>query len=132
MNTTYFIIPRSVLYYCILPALFFVFICLMYYIINLKKKGTYYYSYNLNMAFSITSILLSLLIFPLLLGYSIAMSVVLYKKLIIDVSFLIIIVLILLPLVPFSTLIFSFINFTKNLDGKKYLDEYYEELAVKK
>lgn len=123
MYTNYFIIPKAVYFYCIVPAVVVIIASIIFSLAYHKKKGTYYYMYTLNYVYNIASILLCLLLFPLLFGYSLAMAYIIRDGLITNVNFLVIVMLIMLPIIPLATLIFVSIKFVKNLKYKEQLDE---------
>lgn len=123
----YFIIPEAVYYCCIIPALIVIIACVLFSAIYRKKKETKYYAYTLNYVYNIGSILVCVLLFPLLLGYSLAILYIINKGLLVNVSFLLKIFLIALPLIPFVTLIYVMRKFIKNLDLKNKIDERYQE-----
>ena len=127
MYTTYFIIPKAVYFYCMLPALIIIIGCILFSIFYRRKVGTYYYVYVLNKVYNLSSILLCLLLFPLLMGYSLAMLYVLHKGLIIGVSPILKVILVILPLIPLITLIIVISRYLKNLEYKQRLDERLEE-----
>lgn len=123
MYSTYFMIPKAVYFFCIFPALLVIIATIIFNIIYLKKKGTYYYIYTLNYVCNVASMLLCLLLLPLLFGYSIAMLVIIKAGLFADVSLLLIMLLIFLPIVPLITLIVVCIKFVRNLKYKEILEE---------
>ena len=123
MYKYYFVIPDAVWLCCILPALIIIFASILFGIVYRQKKETKYYVYTLNYVYNIASILICLLLFPLLLGYSAAMLHIIDKGLLIDVNVLLKILLIILPLIPFVTLIFVLYKFIKNLKIKDKIDE---------
>ena len=131
MYNYYFVIPKAVYFCCILPALIIIIACILFSIIYRQKKGTPYYTYTLNYVYNIASILLSLLLFPLLLGYSMAMLTIINSGYIIDVDLLLKILLIILPMIPFFTLIFVLYKFIKNLKLKNIIDEDIQNLKNK-
>ena len=118
MYSTYFIIPKAVYFYCILPALIIIIASIIFSLVYHKKKGTHYYLYTLNYVYNIASILLCALLFPLLLGYSLAMSYIIHVGLIADVSFSLILILVIFPIVPFITLSIACFKFINNLKYK--------------
>ena len=128
MYTTYFIIPRAVYFYCILPALLLIIGTLIFTIVYNRKKGTYYYVYTMNYVLNFISILLCLLLLVLLIGYSWAMLYIIHLNLITNVNVFVIVILIIMPLVPLITLIFVINRFIKNLKYKKALDENYTNM----
>lgn len=123
MYSNYFIIPKAVYFYCILPALILIIASIIFNIIYHKKKGTHYYIYTLNYIYNIVSILLCALLFPLLLGYSLAMSYIIQIGLIKDVSFFLLLVLLIFPIIPFITLAVACFKFVNNLKYKERLDK---------
>lgn len=127
MYSSYFIIPKAVYFYCILPALIIIIGSIIFWLIYRRKKETKYYAYTLNYVYNIASILICLLLFPLLLGYSAAMMYMIKVKLLLNVSLLLKILLILLPLIPFLTLLYVLYRFIKNLKLKEIIDERYKE-----
>lgn len=120
MFDTYFVIPRAVYFYCILPALLVIVIALIFSLLYYKKKGTYFYVYNKTVFYTIASLVLCLILAPLLLGYSLSLLYIINKNLIEDVSILLYIVLFVLPLLPIGTMIILF--------RKYYLNQKYYEL----
>jgi len=132
MYNYYFIIPDAVYYCCIIPALIIVVACILFTLVYRKKKETKYYAYTLNYVYNMSSILICLLLFPLLLGYSAAMLYVINKGLLVNVRLLLKILLIILPLIPFATLIYTLYKFIKNLKLKNIIDERYEEKEKEK
>lgn len=123
MYNYYFVIPDAVWYCCIIPALIIILACFLFGIIYRRKKDTRYYAYTLNYVFNIGSILICILLFPLLLGYSAAMLYIINKGLLVDVNIVIRILLIILPIIPFITLIVVLHKFIKNLKFKEIVDE---------
>ena len=123
MYTTYFIIPKAVYFYCILPALLLILGTLIFMIVYRRKKGTYYYVYTMNFVLNFVSMLLCILLLTLLIGYSWAMLYIIYLKLIVNVNVFVIVILILLPIIPLVTLIIVCRRFIKNLKYKEELDE---------
>lgn len=123
MYSYYFIIPDAVWYCCIIPALIIILACFLFGIVYRKKKDTKYYAYTLNYVYNIGSILICLLLFPLLLGYSAAMLYIINKGLLIDINVIIKVLLVILPLIPFVTLMFVLYKFIRNLKYKDEIDE---------
>ena len=120
MDSKFFIIPSAVYYYCLYPALAVIVGSIIFTIIYRRKKGTENYAYTLNYVYTIVSMLLSLLLLPLLLGYAMAMIRIINSGLIENTNKAVIFVLILLPLIPLVTLIFVFVNYVKNVyNGNK-------------
>jgi len=130
MYTTYFIIPKAVYFYCIVPAIAIIIASIIFGLIYHKKKGTHYYIYTMNYVYNFASILLCLLLFPLLLGYVLAMAYIINRGLIENVSFIVNFILILLPLIPFVTLAFVSYRFVRNLHYKEQLDEERDNLSI--
>lgn len=127
MYRYYFIIPNAVYYCCVIPALIIIIACILFTLVYRQKKETKYYAYTLNYVYNICSILICLLLFPLLLGYSAAIFYVINKGLLVNVSLLLKILLIILPIIPFVTLIYVLYRFIKNLKLKNIIDERYKE-----
>ena len=121
MLNTYFVIPRAVYFYCILPALLVIITAIIFSILYVRKKGTYYYIYNKTVFYTVASIVLCLILAPLLLGYSMSILYIINQKLLDDVSIIIYVVLIVLPLLPIGTMILLFRKFYQN-------QKYYELL----
>lgn len=127
MNNYYFIIPEAVYYCCIIPALIVIIACVLFSVVYRKKKETKYYAYTLNYVYNIGSILVCVLLFPLLMGYSAAIWYMMKKGLLIGVGALLNFLLIILPLIPLVTLIYVMRRFILNLDLKNKIDERYQE-----
>ena len=127
MYNYYFIIPDAVYYCCIIPAIIIIIACILFNLIYRQKKERKYYAYTLNYIYNIGSILICLLLFPLLLGYSAAMLYIINKGLLIKIKILLKIIIIILPIIPFVTLIYVLYKFIKNLKLKSIIDERYEE-----
>ena len=122
MYSYYFIIPKAVYFCCILPALIIIVASVLFGVVYRQKKGTKYYAYTLNYVYTIASMLICLLLFPLLLGYCVAMLTIINKGLLLEISLLVKILLIMLPTIPFITLIFVLYKFIKNLELKNKID----------
>lgn len=127
----YFIIPEAVYYCCIIPALIVIIACVLFSVVYRKNKETKYYAYTLNYVYNIGSILVCVLLFPLLLGYSTAILYIINKGLLMDVGFWLKLFLIILPLIPLLTLIYVMRKFIENLDLKIQIDERYQEECEK-
>ena len=52
MYTTYFIIPKAVYFYCIVPAIAIIIASIIFGLIYHKKKGTHYYIYTMNYVYN--------------------------------------------------------------------------------
>ena len=119
MNNQFFIIPKAVYHFCLIPALVIIVASIIIAVWYRRKKDTKHYGYTLNYIYNIVSMLLSLLLLPLLLGYSMAMIEIINRGLIQGMNHVIMLILFLLPLIPLVTLIIVFINYVKGLSHKK-------------
>ena len=70
MYFKFFMIPKAVYFYCILPCLLIIIACLAFKILYSQKKDTYYYYFNSNYFLLIGGILISAILLALLTGYS--------------------------------------------------------------
>lgn len=125
MSSYYFVIPDAVWFCCILPAIIIILASILFGIVYRYKKDTKYYTYTLNYVYSITSILICLLLFPLLLGYSAAILYTIAKGIVLveSVNIILKVLLIILPLIPLVTLIYVVSRFIKNLELKTEIDD---------
>lgn len=125
MSSYYFVIPDAVWFCCILPAIIIILASILFGLVYCYKKDTKYYTYTLNYVYSVTSILICLLLFPLLLGYSVAILYTIAKGIVLveSVSIILKVLLIILPLIPFVTLIYVVSRFIKNLELKTEIDD---------
>lgn len=119
MYKTYFIVPKEVFIYCVFPALAIIIFCLLFWLIYRKKKELPQYAYTLNSVYNIASILICLLLFPLLLGYSVAMLDIINRGILEKVNILIKALLVFLPIIPFGNLLFVLYRFIKNMQLKE-------------
>ena len=118
MYSKFFMIPKAVYYFCLFPALIIIIASIVFAIVYRKKKGTEHYAYTLNYIYTIVSMLLSLLLLPLLLGYSIAMIEIISRGIVEVVNNGVMIILFLLPLIPLISLIVVFTSYVKGVHFK--------------
>ena len=126
MYTRSFTIPSAVYFYCLLPSLLIIIGVLLIMLFSKKQKGSYYYNYKLNYLYNGGSILITILLLPLLLGYSIAMIYLIVNEYLVNIPLIVIIVLALLPVVPLVFFILVTRRFIKTLKMKKELDDNYD------
>lgn len=126
MYSRSFTIPRAVYYYCLLPALLIILGVVLVLIFSHKQKGSYYYNYKINYLYNGGSILITILLLPLLLGYSLAMIYLITNEFLVDIPLIVIIILALVPVVPLIFFIVVTVRFIKTLKMKKELDANYE------
>lgn len=122
MYSELFIMPKAVYFQVLLPIFILIIAFLIYYIINKKNKGTYYYTFHLNYVICIMSLLITSMILSLMLGYSLALGkLILLNTLAEEYYFMLglFIVINIVLLIIFFVLVHKLI---KNLNLKKELD----------
>lgn len=118
----FFWLPKEVVYYVVIPMFIILFIYFIFILIYRRKKGTYYYNYVVDYVYSTLGIIFCGLLFCLLLGYCIATLQLLIVNRIIYAYLLLGIFLVILPIIPFSFLVYVIIVYLKNLKRKSRLD----------
>ena len=126
MNFKFFIIPKAVYFYCILPCLLIIIACLIFRIIYKRKEKTYYYTFNVNYFMLMAGIFISAILMALLIGYSCATIYMIFINGTFDKYYILVMILAILPLIPLCLFIWLCFKIFDNLEYKHYLDENYE------
>ena len=126
MENKFFSIPAAVYYYCFLPALLIMIICLIFWLMYRHKKDTYYYTFTLNYFFQLSGIILSAMMLALLLGYSVATIYTIYVNDLVANYYFFMIILIFLPIIPLCLFIWLIFKLIRTLKYKEKLDENYD------
>ena len=132
MYLDFFSIPKEVIYYCFIPSVILILLCLIFWIFYRKKKDTYYYVFTLNYLFQLSGIILSAMLLALLSGYAIATIHIIISNELIAKYYMFMIIISFLPIIPLCLLIWLTFKIYHNLKYKKELDENYsntQELA---
>ncbi len=123
-------IPKVAYLGCMIPILLISIICLIYYIIHRKNRGYYYYHFNQNIFLLIASLLITAILLPFLLGYSLACIYYMISAGLIKTYLVFVIFIGILPVVPFIMLIWLIIKIYNSFKMKRELDENYDKLKV--
>lgn len=126
MYFKFFSIPKAVYYYCFLPAILIIIVCLIFWLIYHNKKGTHYYVFTLNYFYEIAGIILSSILLALLLGYSSATIYTIFLSGLISNYYAFVIMLVFLPLIPLCLFIWLSFKLYHNFEYKKELDTNYK------
>lgn len=126
MNFKFFLIPKAVYFYCILPCLLIIIAGLIFKIIYSRKKDTYYYIFNTNYFLLIAGIIISAILMALLIGYSGATIYMILINEAFSKFYILTMILVVLPLIPLCLFVWLCFKLFDNLEYKKYLDENYE------
>ena len=118
----FFWIPNEVWYYVVIPIVLILLIYFIFYLVYRGKKRTYYYNYVVDYVYSTLGIIFCGLLLCLLLGYSIATFQILYINNALTSYILLDIILVILPIIPASFLVYVTKIYLKNLKRKEILD----------
>ena len=118
----FFWIPSAVWYYVVIPIVLILFGYFIFYLVYRNKKNNYYYNYVVDYVYSTLGIIFCGLLLCLLLGYSIATIQILILNNVIKTYILLDIVLIILPIIPASFLVYVIKVYLSNLKRKEVLD----------
>ena len=118
----FFWIPNEIWYYVIIPIIVILIGYFIFYLVYKNKKGTYYYDYVVDYVYSTLGIVFCGLLLCLLLGYSIATIKVLIMNNAFKDYIILDIILIILPIIPASFLVYVLKVYFKNLKRKEKLD----------
>lgn len=118
----FFWIPNEVWYYVVIPIVLILLAYFVFYLVYRRKKGTYYYDYVVDYVYSTLGIIFCGLLLCLLLGYSIATFQILYINNALTSYILLDIILVILPIIPASFLVYVTKIYLKNLKRKEILD----------
>ena len=117
-----FWIPKEVLYYVVIPIVLILLSYFIFYLIYKNKKGTYYYDYVVDYVYSTLGVVFCGLLLSLLLGYSIATFQILITNNAIKTYILLVVLLVILPIIPASFLVYVIKIYLNNLKRKEILD----------
>ena len=117
-----FWIPKEVLYYVVIPIVLILLSYFIFYLIYKNKKGTYYYDYVVDYVYSTLGVVFCGLLLSLLLGYSIATFQILITNNAIKTYILLVVLLVILPIIPASFLVYVIKVYLNNLKRKEILD----------
>lgn len=126
MNFKFFVIPKEVYFYCILPCLLIIISSLIFRIIYKRKEESLYYNFNVNYFMIIAGIIISAILLALLIGYS---GATIYMILIggtFSKFYILAMILVILPFIPLCLFIWLCFKVYDNLEYKQYLDENYK------
>ncbi len=119
----FFWMPVQIWYYVVIPIVVILIAYFLFTVFYKHKKDSYYYNYVVDYVYSTLGTVFCSLLFCLLLGYSIATIQILVVNNLFEEYYALGIILIILPIVPASFLVYVIRIYLKNLKRKEELDK---------